>query len=80
MQGLPLVNSWRLNERHYGKLTVKSKKMIGNVYLQEQLKKWRRGFDIQPPKASSYSFRYPGNDYRRIKYVKDLRISLTETF
>jgi len=77
---VPLIKSWRLNERHYGSLTGKSKKMIGNIYGQEQLKKWRRGFDIPPPKASSYSFSYPGNDYRRTRYVKDLRISFTETF
>lgn len=79
-QWLPIVKSWRLNERHYGALTGKSKKMIGNIYGQEQLKKWRRGFDIAPPPSSSYSFHYPGNDYRRTKYVKDLRISFTETF
>jgi hypothetical protein len=29
--------------------------------------------------VSSYSLSYPGNDYKRTKYVKDLRISLTET-
>ena len=80
MQWLPLVKSCRLNERHYGKLTGKSKKMVGNTYGEDQLKKWRRSFDIPPPKASSYSFTYPGNDYRRTQYVKDLRISLTESF
>lgn len=42
-------------------------------------KKWRRGFKIQPPKVSSYSLNYPGNDYKRTKYVKDLPISLSET-
>ncbi|CAB9497037.1 3-bisphosphoglycerate-dependent phosphoglycerate mutase [Seminavis robusta] len=80
MQWLPLVKSWRLNERHYGKLTGQSKKMVANTYGQDQLKIWRRSFDVPPPKASSYSFSYPGNDYRRIKYAKDIRISLTETF
>ena len=43
------------------------------------MKKWRRGFKIQPPPVSSYSLSYPGNDYKRTKYVKDLRISLMET-
>jgi bisphosphoglycerate-dependent phosphoglycerate mutase len=43
------------------------------------VKKWRRGFKIQPPPVSSYSLSYPGNDYKRTKYVKDLRISLMET-
>ena len=64
----------------YGALTGKSKQMIANEYGEDQLKKWRRGFKIQPPPVSSYSLSYPGNDYRRTKYVKDLRISLTETF
>ncbi|KAL7534622.1 hypothetical protein ACHAXR_006840 [Thalassiosira sp. AJA248-18] len=78
-QWLPMVKSWRLNERMYGALTGKSKQMIANEYGEAQLKKWRRGFKIQPPPVSSYSLSYPGNDYKRTKYVKDLRISLMET-
>lgn len=77
---LPMVKSWRLNERHYGDLTGKSKKMVANIHGEAQLKKWRRGYKIRPPPVSSYSFHYPGNDSRRIKYVKDVRYSLTETF
>jgi len=76
---LPMVKSWRLNERMYGALTGKSKQMIANEYGEAQLKKWRRGFKIQPPPVSSYSLSYPGNNYKRTKYVKDLRISLMET-
>mmetsp|Transcript_38646 Transcript_38646/g.116058 ORF Transcript_38646/g.116058 Transcript_38646/m.116058 type:complete len:568 (-) Transcript_38646:1121-2824(-) len=76
---IPVVKSWRLNERMYGALTGKSKKMIANIYGEDQLKKWRRGFTIQPPPTSSYSLSYPGNDYRRTKYVKDIRVSFRET-
>jgi len=76
---LPLIKSWRLNERHYGALTGKSKKMASNIHGEEQLKKWRKGYTIRPPPVSSYSFHYPGNDERRTKYVKDLRISFSET-
>jgi len=76
---LPLIQSWRLNERHYGALTGKSKKMASNIHGEEQLKKWRKGYTIRPPKVSSYSFHYPGNDVRRTKYVEDLRISFSET-
>lgn len=76
---LPMVKSWRLNERMYGALTGKSKQMIANEYGEDQLKKWRRGFKIQPPPVSSYSLSYPGNDYKRTKYVKDLRISVMES-
>ncbi|KAG7342738.1 phosphoglyceromutase [Nitzschia inconspicua] len=76
---IPVIKSWRLNERNYGALTGKSKAMIANEYGEEQLKRWRRGFKIRPPPVSSYSLNYPGNDFRRIKYVKDLRVSWTET-
>eukprot|EP00980_Cylindrotheca_fusiformis_P031553 scaffold26550_cov122-Cylindrotheca_fusiformis.AAC.6 len=76
---LPIVKSWRLNERMYGDLTGKSKKMIANQYGEEQLKKWRRGYAIRPPPVSSYSLKYPGNDERRSKHFEDLRFSIRET-
>lgn len=76
---LPLVKSWRLNERMYGALTGKSKKMIENEYGKEQLVKWRRGFKIRPPAVSSFSPDYPGNDERRTKHIRDVRISWSET-
>lgn len=76
---LPMIKSWRLNERMYGDLTGKSKKMIANQYGEEQLTKWRRGYTIRPPPVSSYSLKYPGNDERRSKHFKDLRFSARET-
>jgi 2,3-bisphosphoglycerate-dependent phosphoglycerate mutase len=76
---IPLVKSWRLNERMYGALTGKSKKMIAHEYGEEQLKKWRRGLGVRPPPTSSYSLSYPGNDVRRAKHFKDLPISWKET-
>jgi len=76
---LPIVKSWRLNERFYGDLTGKSKKMIANKYGEDQLKKWRRGYTIRPPPVSSYSLNYPGNDERRAKHFKDLRFSVRES-
>jgi 2,3-bisphosphoglycerate-dependent phosphoglycerate mutase len=76
---LPIIKSWRLNERMYGNLTGKSKKMIANEYGEDQLKKWRRGYTIRPPPTSSYSLSYPGNDERRAKHFKDIRISVRET-
>ena len=53
--------------------------MIANEYGDAQLKKWHRGFKIRSPPISSYSFNYPGNDYKRTKYIKDIPISLSET-
>lgn len=76
---LPMVKSWRLNERFYGDLTGKSKKMIANKYGEDQLKKWRRGYTIRPPPVSSYSLNYPGNDERRAQHFKDLRFSVRES-
>ena len=76
---LPLIKSWRLNERMYGALTGLSKKMIGQRHGDKQLKIWRRSYATKPPKVSSFSHHYPGNDERYVKYVRDVRISIFET-
>lgn len=76
---LPVIKSWRLNERMYGALTGMSKKGIAERYGDKQLKAWRRGYDIQPPPVNSFSINYPGNDDRYFKYVSDLRYSFVET-
>lgn len=77
---LPIIKSWRLNERMYGALTGMSKKMVGQRHGEKQLKIWRRGYDTRPPSTSSFSHDYPGNDDRYVKYVKDVRISVFESF
>jgi 2,3-bisphosphoglycerate-dependent phosphoglycerate mutase len=46
---LPVERSWRLNERHYGDLTGKDKKQTAEEFGMEQLKLWRRSFDVPPP-------------------------------
>lgn len=75
---LPIIKSWRLNERMYGDLTNLSKKMIAQKYGADQLIRWRRGYAIRPPKVSSFSPNYPGNSPRS-KHIKDLRISYSES-
>jgi 2,3-bisphosphoglycerate-dependent phosphoglycerate mutase len=46
---LPVTKDWRLNERHYGGLTgLNKQEMIGKVGA-EQVKIWRRSYDIPPP-------------------------------
>ena len=62
----------------YGALTGNSKSMIGQQYGEKQLKAWRRGYTVRPPKVSSFSLDYPGNDVR-YKYIYDLRISISES-
>eukprot|EP00633_Aureoumbra_lagunensis_P003908 CAMPEP_0197316826 /NCGR_PEP_ID=MMETSP0891-20130614/44350_1 /TAXON_ID=44058 ORGANISM="Aureoumbra lagunensis, Strain CCMP1510" /NCGR_SAMPLE_ID=MMETSP0891 /ASSEMBLY_ACC=CAM_ASM_000534 /LENGTH=787 /DNA_ID=CAMNT_0042806489 /DNA_START=64 /DNA_END=2427 /DNA_ORIENTATION=- len=76
---IPLVKSWRLNERHYGSLTGLSKKMIAQIHGEAQFKLWRRGYTQRPPRVSSFSNHYPGNDDKYVKYVKDIGFSLRES-
>ena len=46
---LPVTRDWRLNERHYGDLTGKDKKETAEKFGMEQLKLWRRSYDVPPP-------------------------------
>lgn len=76
---LPIVKSWRLNERMYGELTGLSKAMVKQRHGEKQFMAWRRGYAVNPPPVSSFSPQYPGNDIRYKKYLKDVRISVSET-
>ena len=46
---IPVRRSWRLNERHYGGLQGKDKKQTTEEFGAEQVKVWRRSFDVPPP-------------------------------
>ncbi len=46
---LPVRRNWRLNERHYGDLTGKDKKETAQQFGAEQVKLWRRSYDVPPP-------------------------------
>mmetsp|Transcript_34588 Transcript_34588/g.83883 ORF Transcript_34588/g.83883 Transcript_34588/m.83883 type:complete len:243 (+) Transcript_34588:221-949(+) len=76
---LPIIKTWRLNERMYGSLTGLSKQMVKQKYGEKQFKAWRRGYGVKPPAVSSFSPHYPGNDKRYQKYLQDKRYSLRET-
>lgn len=45
---IPVRRSWRLNERHYGALQGKDKKEIAATYGEDQVKIWRRSYDVPP--------------------------------
>lgn len=49
MAWVPLIKTWRLNERHYGALTGLDKAETAKVYGDEQVKIWRRSYDTPPP-------------------------------
>ena len=61
---LPVVNDWRLNERHYGGLQGLNKAETAKQYGDEQVLIWRRAYDIPPPALEPSDPRYPGNDPR----------------
>ncbi|MBL8648489.1 MAG: 2,3-bisphosphoglycerate-dependent phosphoglycerate mutase, partial [Sphingosinicella sp.] len=46
---LPVEKDWRLNERHYGGLTGLDKAETAAKHGDEQVKIWRRSFDVPPP-------------------------------
>lgn len=46
---LPVVKSWKLNERHYGALQGKNKAETAAIYGDDQVKIWRRSYDVTPP-------------------------------
>jgi len=55
--GLELVRDWRLNERHYGALTGLNKAETAAKHGEDQVKVWRRSYDVPPPELA------PGGEY-----------------
>jgi 2,3-bisphosphoglycerate-dependent phosphoglycerate mutase len=61
---IPVHNSWRLNERHYGALQGLNKAETAAKYGEEQVRLWRRSYAIQPPTLTTDDARWPGRDPR----------------
>lgn len=59
---IPIVNTWRLNERHYGALQGLNKQETVDKHGKDQVLIWRRSYDIPPPPCEETSEYYPGND------------------
>lgn len=79
---LPVVKSWKLNERHYGGLQGLNKSETSIRYGEEQVKIWRRSFDVQPPALDPADSRNPAlqEQYRGIEQSQlPLTESLKET-
>ena len=49
LKDVPVVEDWRLNERHYGGLTGLDKAETAKLHGEDQVKVWRRSYDIPPP-------------------------------
>jgi 2,3-bisphosphoglycerate-dependent phosphoglycerate mutase len=61
---IPIYNTWRLNERHYGALQGVNKAQTAEKYGVDQVKLWRRSYDVRPPALREDDARYPGKDPR----------------
>lgn len=75
---IPILNSWRLNERHYGALQGLNKAEMAERHGEEQVKLWRRSYDIPPPPLTPDDPRYSGNDPRYAD-LKPEEIPLSES-
>jgi 2,3-bisphosphoglycerate-dependent phosphoglycerate mutase len=78
LQWIQVFKSWRLNERHYGSLQGLNKAETAAKYGEEQVRIWRRSFDISPPKLTIDDVRYPGHD-SRYKNINREDLPLGET-
>jgi 2,3-bisphosphoglycerate-dependent phosphoglycerate mutase len=61
---IPVCKHWRLNERHYGALQGLNKAETAAQYGEEQVKLWRRSYDVRPPPLEVSDPRFPGTDPR----------------
>jgi 2,3-bisphosphoglycerate-dependent phosphoglycerate mutase len=61
---IPVMRSWRLNERHYGALQGLNKAEMASKHGDEQVHIWRRSYDVRPPALTPDSPEYPGRDPR----------------
>jgi len=78
LEWLPVIKTWKLNERHYGDLQGKNKSEIAKKFGDNQLKIWRRSFDVRPPALLADDKRNPvlQNMY---KNVSKKELPLTES-
>ncbi|NMH60855.1 2,3-diphosphoglycerate-dependent phosphoglycerate mutase [Alteromonas ponticola] len=65
---IPVKRNWRLNERHYGALTGLDKAETAAKHGDEQVKIWRRSFDVPPPFVDTNDEYFPGHD-RRYRHI-----------
>jgi 2,3-bisphosphoglycerate-dependent phosphoglycerate mutase len=74
---IPVEISWRLNERHYGALQGLNKAETAAKYGEDQVKIWRRSYDVPPPPLDRSDERYPGKD-PRYRDLTESELPLTE--
>jgi 2,3-bisphosphoglycerate-dependent phosphoglycerate mutase len=74
---IPVHRTWRLNERHYGALQGLNKAETAAKFGEDQVKVWRRSYDVPPPALDPADERFPGHD-PRYKSLTKAELPLTE--
>jgi 2,3-bisphosphoglycerate-dependent phosphoglycerate mutase len=75
---IPVQQSWRLNERHYGALQGLNKTETVHRHGEAQVKLWRRSYDVRPPALTPDDDRSPGRDPRYARLRPD-ELPMTES-
>lgn len=75
---LPVEKSWKLNERHYGALQGLNKAETAKKYGEEQVKIWRRSYDVAPPLLDETDTRNP-NQQEQYRNEKGEKLPLGES-
>jgi 2,3-bisphosphoglycerate-dependent phosphoglycerate mutase len=80
---IPVVNHWRLNERHYGNLQGLNKSETTAKYGEDQVFKWRRSFDYPPPfmeadddRSPAFDPKYNNIDKRLLPVGESLKLTI----
>ncbi len=74
---IPVHRSWRINERMYGALQGLNKSETAAKHGEDQVKIWRRSYDIPPPVMTKEDPGWPGHD-RRYKNLSPAELPSTE--
>jgi 2,3-bisphosphoglycerate-dependent phosphoglycerate mutase len=78
LEWIPVGNAWQLNERHYGALQGLNKAETAEKFGEQQVKVWRRSYDVPPPALDASDERHPRFD-RRYAELKPAELPATES-
>lgn len=81
LEYIPVIKSWNLNERHYGALQGLNKAETAVKYGQEQVKIWRRSYNVKPLELEKNDIRNPNNQeqYKKVNEELPTAESLEDT-
>lgn len=74
---IPVIRSWKLNERHYGALQGLNKAEMAAKYGEDQVHIWRRSYDTRPPALEESDERHPSKEAKYGELAKS-ELPLTE--